>query len=120
MSHWYARPVLCVADIERTLGFYTEQLGFTEAWRYAEDGKAMVAQADREGCALIFSAQWPERAGSGLMFLSLDPPVLEAVRTELEARGVPVTDGHWGYPVMIVTDPDGNRLFFAYPNPPEA
>lgn len=120
MSGWYARPVLFVADIDRTLAFYVQRLGFNVAWRHEEDGAALVAEADRDGCALIFSAQWPDKAGSGLMFLSLDPPVLEQVRAELTAAGVAVTDGWWGYRVMIVTDPDGNQLYFAYPAPPAA
>jgi len=27
-----------------------------------------------------------------------------------------VEDGYWGYPLMIVHDPDGNELYFNYPN----
>jgi hypothetical protein len=43
---------------------------------------------------------------------------LEALRAELEARGVPVKDGHWGYRLLVVEDLDGNQLFFNYPNEP--
>ena len=49
------------------------------------------------------------------MFISLDVEVLEAVRAELEAKGVAVEDGRWGYRLMIVRDPDGNELYFPYP-----
>jgi hypothetical protein len=42
------------------------------------------------------------------MFISLNEAVLNALRAELEERGVDVKDGHWGYRVMVVTDPDGN------------
>lgn len=31
---WYARPVLFVADIDRSVDFYVKQLGFTQPWRY--------------------------------------------------------------------------------------
>ena len=41
---------------------------------------------------------------------------LDALRTELEARGAPVKDGQWGYRLLVVDDPDGNQLFFNYPN----
>ena len=41
---------------------------------------------------------------------------LDALRAELEARGVPVKEGSWGYRVLVVDDPDGNQLFFNYPN----
>ena len=112
---WYARPVLFVADIDRAVDFYVKQLGFTEAWRYEDEGKAYVAQVDRYGCELIFSSQWPDKAGKGLMFISLDVGVLDALRAELEGRGVDVKDGQWGYRLMVIVDPDGNELFFPYP-----
>jgi hypothetical protein len=40
--------------------------------------------------------------------------VLNALRVELEGRGVDVKDGQWGYRLMVVTDPDGNQLYFPY------
>jgi len=115
---WYSRPVLFVADIDTSVDFYGKQLGFTEAWRFAEDGKAYVAQVVRKGCELIFSSQWPDKVGKGLIFISLDLDVLNALRTELEARGVDVKDGQWGYRLMVVADPDGNELYFPYPTAP--
>jgi catechol 2,3-dioxygenase-like lactoylglutathione lyase family enzyme len=115
MSRWYARAVLHVADVERAVDFYIGSLGFTEAWRHADDERLLVAQVDRDGCELILSCQWPEGRGHGLIFISLDPDVLAAVRAEFEGRGVAVKDGNWGYRLMIVEDPDGNRLFFPYP-----
>jgi catechol 2,3-dioxygenase-like lactoylglutathione lyase family enzyme len=112
---WFARPVLFVADIDRSVDFYVEQLGFTQSWRYEEEGKAWVAQVDRQGCALILSSQWPNKVGKGLMFISLDVGVLDALRAELEGRGVEVMDGQWGYRLMVIADPDGNQLYFPYP-----
>ena len=117
-NKWYARPVLFVANIDRSVDFYGQQLDFTESWRYEEDGKAYVAQVDRLGCELILSSQWPDKVGKGLMFISLDPGVLDALRVELEGRGVDVKDGQWGYRLMVVTDPDGNQLYFPYPASP--
>lgn len=128
-TEWFARPVLFVADIQRTLDFYVHRLGFTESWRHEADGKALVAQADRQGCALIFSSQWPDKAGTGVMFVSLnvDEPTdplnvkgstaaLDALRAELEGNGVKVEDGEWGYRLLVVRDPDGNELWFNYPH----
>jgi catechol 2,3-dioxygenase-like lactoylglutathione lyase family enzyme len=91
-NEWFARPVLLVADIDRSVDFYVKQLGFTQAWRYEEEGKAWVAQVDRQGCELILSSQWPDKVGKGLMFNSLDVGVLDALRAELEGRGVDVKD----------------------------
>jgi catechol 2,3-dioxygenase-like lactoylglutathione lyase family enzyme len=117
-NRWYSRPVLFVADIDRSVDFYVKQLGFTQAWRYEEEGKAWVAQVDRLGCELIFSSQWPDKVGKGLMFISLDVGVLDALRAELQERGVAVKDGQWGYRLMVITDPDGNELYFPYPKSP--
>lgn len=111
-------PVLFVADIDRSVDFYVKQLGFTHPWRYEEEGQAQVAQLDRQGCALILSSQWPDKVGKGLMFISLEVQVLKALRAELEARGVPVKDGYWGYKLMVIVDPDGNELYFNYPDDP--
>jgi catechol 2,3-dioxygenase-like lactoylglutathione lyase family enzyme len=131
-EEWYARPVLFVADIDRTLDFYVNRLGFTQSWRYEDEGKAFVAQADRQGCALIFSSQWPDKVGKGLMFISLSVDValgelptevvraLDKLRAELESKGVDVKEGWWGYRLLVVRDPDGNELYFNYPSDGEA
>lgn len=120
MSVWYARPVLFVGDIDRSVEFYVDRLGFTQAWRYEEDEKAYVAQVDRQGCELILSSQWPGKVGTALIFISLDVDVLHALRAELEGRHVDVKDGNWGYRLMVVHDLDGNELYFPYPAEPKA
>jgi uncharacterized glyoxalase superfamily protein PhnB len=120
VSEWYPRPVLFVADIGRAIDFYVDGLGFAERWRYEEEGKALVAQVERQGCALILSVQWPEKVGTALMFIALDVDVLRALRVELEGKGVDVRDGYWGYRLMVVRDLDGNELYFPYPKDPDA
>jgi uncharacterized glyoxalase superfamily protein PhnB len=129
MTEWFARPVIHVSSVEAALRFYVDHLGFTVPWRVEdEDGRAYVAEVDRQGCALILSEQWPEKVGKGLMFISLnvepatheaEVAAIDALRAELDVRGVPVKDGHWGYRLLVVEDPDGNQLYFNYPNEPE-
>jgi catechol 2,3-dioxygenase-like lactoylglutathione lyase family enzyme len=137
MTDWFARPVLHVKDVEASLRFYVNRLGFTNPWRYDEDGRAYVAQVERQGCTLILADTWPEKVGKGLIFISLNLSLndtvnitpnnepqtreaavaaLDALRAELEAKGVLVKDGSWGYRLLVVDDPDGNQLFFNYPN----
>ena len=124
MTDWFARPVLHVTDVEASLRFYVDRLGFTSPWRYDEDGRARVAQVDRQGCTLILADTWPEKIGMGLMFISLNVDsetseaaiaALDALRAELEAKGVPVKESSWGYRLLVVDDLDGNQLFFNYP-----
>jgi hypothetical protein len=45
-----------------------------------------------------------------------DGRALDALRAELEAKGVPVKEGSWGYRLLVVDDLDGNQLFFNYPS----
>jgi catechol 2,3-dioxygenase-like lactoylglutathione lyase family enzyme len=127
VADWFARPVLHVSSVDASVRFYEDQLGFTTAWRYNESGTTRVAQVDRGACALILSDQWPEKVGKGLTFISLNVELasreaevaaLDALRAELEGRGVSVKDGAWGYRLLVVDDPDGNQLFFNYPHEP--
>src|SRR6476646_9768861 len=125
MADWFARPVLHVTDVETSLRFYVDRLGFKCPWRY-QDG---VAQVDRQGCALILANTWPEKIGKGLMFISLNVEpatregaiaALDALRAEFEAKGVLVKEGSWGYRLLVIDDPDGNQLFFNYPSEPQS
>jgi len=125
MTDWFARPIFNVEDVDASLRFYTDRLGFTIPWRFAdEDGKTYVAQVDRQGCSIILAKTWPEKVGKALLFVSLntEPPTteagtaaLDALRAELTANGVSVKDGSWGYRLLVVDDPDGNQLLFNYP-----
>lgn len=125
MTDWIARPVFHVADVGASLRFYTERLGFTSPWQHKEQGHPVVAQVERDGCALILASTWAEKAGKGTLFVSLDPQpwskeaeaaALDALRAEFEAAGVAVREGHWGYRVVAAEDPDGNTLLFNYSN----
>jgi uncharacterized glyoxalase superfamily protein PhnB len=127
MTAWFARPVLHVTNVAASLRFYVDRLGFTSPWQYEEGGEPVVAQVERQGCALILASQWPEKVGKGLMFISLNVDrdtreaavaALDALRAELETNGVAVKDGSWGYRLLVVDDPDGNQLYFNYPNEP--
>ena len=61
----------------------------------------------------------------GLIFISLNVEpatheaavaALDALRAELEAKGVSVKEDSWGYRLLVIDDPDGNQLFFNYPS----
>lgn len=115
MSDWYSRPLFFVADAESARDFYVNQLGFAENWKFDEDGKTFVVQVSREGCEIILSTQWPEKNGKGMLFISLSEAVYAALPGELARKGIAAREGWWGYRVLIVTDPDGNELYFADP-----
>lgn len=126
MTEWFARPILHVKDVDASIRFYVDLLGFTTPWRYNEEGKARVTQVDRQGSALLLANNLaPEKIGKGVIFVSLNvepatheagTAALDALRAELEARGVSVKEGSWGYRLLVVDDLDGNQLLFNYPN----
>ena len=64
MNTWYARPVLFVGDVERSIAFYTGQLGFAASNSYAEGGKVLVGQVERDGCSLLLNCQQPEKTAA--------------------------------------------------------
>jgi len=125
MTDWFARPILHVENVDASIRFYVDLLGFTSPWRYDEEGKARVAQVDRQGCALILANNLkPEKIGKAVMFISLNvepatpanaTAALDALRAEFEAQGVAVREGTWGYRLLAVDDLDGNQLLFNYP-----
>lgn len=129
MGRWYTRPVLFVADVDAALDFYGE-LGFSVAWQFAREdpparsaptpasGPTVVAQVQRAECEVIFSRQWPDKVGTGMLFIELERDAWAALRGELSAADIAFEDGWWGYRSIIVTDPDGNKLYFPDPSDP--
>lgn len=129
MGRWYTRPVLFVADVDAALAFYG-RLGFAVAWQFRQDdpptlpasstgeGPTVVAQVARGECEIIFSRQWPDKVGSGMLFIELEPGDWAALAGQFAAAGVAFEHGWWGYHSLIVTDPDGNQLYFPDPNDP--
>jgi len=120
---WFGRPVFHVKDVDVSIRFYMDRLGFTSEWRYTDDGKGHVAQVEGLGCTLILADTWPDKIGKGLMFISLNAETIEAqvagldaLRVELESKGVAVKNGSWSYRLLVVDDLDGNQLFFNYPH----
>ncbi|MEO7086162.1 MAG: glyoxalase superfamily protein [Gemmatimonadaceae bacterium] len=113
---WYARPVLFVADVRRSLDFYVGMLGFEKAW-HEGDGQGTVCQVNRAGCEIIL-CQDDDRRDKSRLFVELTPDGVAELRREIEQRSVPSKIGRWGYDVIQIVDPDGNELFFPFERGP--
>jgi catechol 2,3-dioxygenase-like lactoylglutathione lyase family enzyme len=75
MDNLYARSVFFVQDAERSLRFYTEQLGFSEDWNIQDEGRTTVCQVSLFGFALILNQigdRTRTRAGHGRVFNGID------------------------------------------------
>ena len=105
-NQWYCRPVLFVADVEHTLRFYLDQLGFTKKW-YIDN----VCQVDRGGCEIILCEE-PARRDRTRLFIELNRDGIDELRREIAERSVPTDELRWGYDTIRIVDPDGNELLF--------
>ncbi len=115
MTALYARAVFFVSDVERSTSFYAEQLGFALGWD-SDDG---VVQVGLLGFELILNqtrADAPTRVGNGRVFIGLDDDQESTFREHLRVRGIRPRRTEWGRPTLVITDPDGNELFFWMPH----
>jgi catechol 2,3-dioxygenase-like lactoylglutathione lyase family enzyme len=111
---WYARPVFFVSDVQRSIRFYVDHLGFSKKW-HEGDGKGTVCQVDRTDCEIIL-CQDVKRTDKGRLFISLNRDQFDQLHRELVERSVQYEKSWWGYDVIRVVDPDGNDLLFPIDN----
>jgi catechol 2,3-dioxygenase-like lactoylglutathione lyase family enzyme len=103
---WYMRPVLFVSDVQASLRFYTDKLGFETKWH-----KGKVCQVDRGGCEIILCED-PARRDKARLFVELNRDGIDELRREIAERSVPAQKTWWGYDAIRISDTDGNELLF--------
>lgn len=111
----YARSVFFVTDAERSLRFYTEELGFSLDWD-SHDG---VFQVSLFGFELILNQvgeRTRARAGHGRVFIGLEDDQGEPFRKHIAERGIETHRVEWGRPTLVIRDLDANELFFWLPH----
>jgi lactoylglutathione lyase len=100
-----AFPILLVADLERSLAFYRDRLGFAVAYTF--EG---FAQLEVEGGRLGL-ARTDERVEPASTAIWAYTDDVDALFAELTAAGAPAVaepaDRPWGERVASVADPDG-------------
>lgn len=114
-------PVLRVHDIDLSLAFYTQVLGFQgHGGLPGVDGKTVYAEAYLGEARIMFSRRC-ERApfvtGVELYLTLPDSHDLDAFYASLRAREVYICEAMheelWGDRAFAIIDLDGNRLIFA-------
>jgi predicted enzyme related to lactoylglutathione lyase len=102
---WGATTILRVADMAASMTFYTQVLGFEEAWNYVDF--AMV----RRGKAELFLSTDQGAKGT---WVCLILGSADAMHDEVAAKGakiiMPLTDMEHGMREFWMEDPDGNVL----------
>jgi catechol 2,3-dioxygenase-like lactoylglutathione lyase family enzyme len=110
-------PVLRVSDLEVSLKYYGEVLGFKLDWR-DDDGNSF-ASVSRGRCHLFLSVGDQGNAGSWLWIGVSDVDILHQ---ELQIKGArvrhPPTNYPWGSRELHIEDPDRNVLRLGSENKP--
>ena len=116
-------PMLSVDDLERSLGFYRDLLGYTEAYRFPEGDAAVFVTVrvgeheigiGRLGTGPPLHGQ-PQRPATGHRIeLCVYVDAVDAIVARMKTAGVPVllepTGQPWGERIAYVADPDGNLV----------
>ena len=116
-----AVPFLMIANMEASLRFYVEGLGFTITRKWIDEGKLRWCWLQLEGAAIMLQEYRPDRIpatkrGEGVSICFQCKDALALYRTFL-SRGLNprkpfVGNAMW---VTIITDPDGYKLDFESP-----
>jgi len=109
-----AIPELPVDDLQRSLAFYRDRLGFEVAFEW--DPIAGV----RRGAVLAHLVPHEDPARPRPRSFRVEVKGVDALHAELEPRGVVNADEKletkpWGMRQFGVVDPTGNRITFAEP-----
>jgi len=111
-------PILAVADLERSLGFYRDLLRGTVEYAFPDDGPPVYVSVrvgtSSLGLGLDDQAE-PGTLGTATLWVEVDD--CDHATEHLAAAGVlviqPPSDQPWGERVARVHDPDGNVVCLA-------
>ncbi len=119
-----AAPALTVNDLEASLSFYQDILGFWVADRIEEDGVLVAAMLHAGDVDLLigqddFAKGRDRLKGVGLRLYCITVQDIDELAETIKARGGTLdnepTDQPWGTRDFAISDPDGFRLTFSSP-----
>jgi lactoylglutathione lyase len=113
-----AFPMLSVADLERSLRFYRDGVGFSVAYTFPDEGEPVFVGLELDGSQLGIGRSedgGPSAASAGERFeLCVYADDCDAAVAHLRALDVEVlaepADQPWGERMARVADPDGNPI----------
>jgi uncharacterized glyoxalase superfamily protein PhnB len=119
-----ASPSFTVNDLDRSLAFYRDVLGFRVAEAFQRDGKTlgyMLRAGDVD--LMIGQDDWAKgrdrRKGEGFRMYFETATDVDAFAKGIQARGGTIDglpeDRPWGYRDFSLTDPDGFKMTFGVP-----
>lgn len=112
---------LTVSDLERSVAWYRDMLGFTPGEHWEEDGQLRGVQMKAGSCDIMlgqddFAKGRDRRKGEGFRVWVETAQDIDAIAARLKAKGWPLdrepSDTPWGDWAFALTDPDGFKLTF--------
>jgi len=112
-------PSFTVNDLNRSLAWYRDVLGFKTDERWEQDGKLMGVSLKAGGVTLMIAQDdWKKgrdrKKGEGFRLYCATKQNVDALAKKIEARGgkldSPPTDQPWGTRDFGLTDPDGFKI----------
>ncbi len=105
------KPILSVRDVDASIAYYVDKLGFEFAWCWGEPtGFGAVRVGDFE---IYFCKEFQGQPGT---WVAIDVDDVDALFEDLKIRGADIrqspTNFEWGVREMNVCDPDGHRIRF--------
>jgi catechol 2,3-dioxygenase-like lactoylglutathione lyase family enzyme len=112
-------PLLGVADIEESLRFYTQGLGFEMENKWEKEGRLRWCSLRLGGCSVMLQGLKDEsegQLGEGVTFYIICEDAL-VMYEGFRAREIEVVEPFVGNAMWVtgLTDPDGYRLHFESP-----
>jgi uncharacterized glyoxalase superfamily protein PhnB len=117
--------VLWVSDVEKSLTFYTEKMGFTAGKKIATpDGRTIASEIHFGDTHLLLqsmSVNNSDHPSRPEIHVAVDQEVnMERLYTQMRMRGVmmyhDLQDEHWGERAFGAKDPNGYQFRFARTN----
>lgn len=108
-------PILRVRDVEASIAYYVDRLGFALQFSWGEDGEPpSFAGVARDGFEVMLCLEAQGQPGTWFTVWVDDVDALheEYVASGADVRRAPV-DLSWGVREMNVIDPDGHRIRFS-------
>lgn len=115
-------PSLTVNDVEKSLAWYRDVLGFAAGERWEHEGKLMGAEL-RAGSAFFMIGQddWKKgrdrKKGEGVRLYCETTQKVDAIAKRFKEKGGILdqepTDQTWGMRDIALTDPDGYKITIA-------
>lgn len=120
-------PNLVISDIDRSLAFYRDVLGFSVVTTVPEQRPFAFAWMQRDTVNVFLNSEastgMTASPGTNILFITLEPgdiaAGIDALFAAVKDRApveMPVTDQFYGMREFTITDPDGYVVTFAQPN----